>query len=228
MLAQCLSRSWSSKTWSRRSRSARLSGFHVEKRSVQAVTGVSFSLDAGQTMGLVGESGSGKTTVGRCVLRLVEPTAGSIKFEGVELMDLDRNELRKIRREMQIVFQDPYASLDPRRTVGAAIAEPFEIQKIGGDHQKRVGELLELVGLAADHAQRFPARVLRWSAAAHRHRPSPGAEPEARHPRRAGVGPRRVDPGRRRQPARRTSRTNSGCRTSSSPTISRSCATSPT
>jgi oligopeptide/dipeptide ABC transporter ATP-binding protein len=133
-----------------------LSGFHVEKRSVQAVTGVSFTLEAGQTMGLVGESGSGKTTVGRCVLRLVEPTAGSITFEGVELMDLDRNELRKIRREMQIVFQDPYASLDPRRTVGAAIAEPFEIQKIGGDHDKRVGELLELVGLAADHAQRFP------------------------------------------------------------------------
>ncbi len=133
-----------------------LSGFHIEKRSVQAVTGVSFTLDAGQTMGLVGESGSGKTTVGRCVLRLVEPTAGSIKFEGVELMDLDRNAMRKIRREMQIVFQDPYASLDPRRTVGAAIAEPFEIQKISGDHDKRVGELLELVGLAADHAQRFP------------------------------------------------------------------------
>ncbi len=133
-----------------------LKGFRVEKHHVQAVTGVSFSLEAGQTMGLVGESGSGKTTVGRCILRLVEPTAGSVRFQGTELMDLDRTQLRKARREMQIVFQDPYASLDPRRTVGAAIAEPFDIQKIDGDTDKRVGELLELVGLAADHAQRFP------------------------------------------------------------------------
>jgi peptide/nickel transport system ATP-binding protein len=109
-------------------------GLRVERRSVQAVSGVSFTVNAGETLGLVGESGSGKTTVGRCVLRLLEPTAGSIKFRGTELTHLDREGLRAIRKEMQIVFQDPYASLDPKRTVGAAIAEPFEIQDVKGDH----------------------------------------------------------------------------------------------
>jgi oligopeptide/dipeptide ABC transporter ATP-binding protein len=131
-------------------------GVRVDKRSVQAVSGVSFSVNAGETIGLVGESGSGKTTVGRCVLRLLEPTSGSIKFKGTELTTLDKNGLRKLRKEMQIVFQDPYASLDPKRTVGAAIAEPFEIQHIRGDNDQKVGELLELVGLAPDHARRFP------------------------------------------------------------------------
>jgi peptide/nickel transport system ATP-binding protein/oligopeptide transport system ATP-binding protein len=131
-------------------------GIRIEKRDVHAVSGVSFTVPAGETVGLVGESGSGKTTVGRCLLRLLEPTAGSVVFKGQELVGMSRNDLRDLRKEMQIVFQDPYASLDPKRTVGAAIAEPYEIQRTPGDHKKMVGDLLELVGLAPDHAQRFP------------------------------------------------------------------------
>ena len=134
----------------------RARGLRVERRSVQAVSGVSFTVNSGETLGLVGESGSGKTTVGRCVLRLLEPTAGSIKFKGTELTNLDKAGMRAIRKEMQIVFQDPYASLDPKRTVGAAIAEPYEIQDVKGDHDAKVADLLELVGLAPDHARRYP------------------------------------------------------------------------
>jgi peptide/nickel transport system ATP-binding protein/oligopeptide transport system ATP-binding protein len=134
----------------------RASGIRIERAEVQAVSGVSFDVAAGETVGLVGESGSGKTTVGRCILRLIEPSAGSVRYKGRELVGMERNELRALRKEMQIVFQDPYASLDPKRTVGSAIAEPFEIQGIDGDHRKMVGDLLELVGLAPDHAQRFP------------------------------------------------------------------------
>jgi peptide/nickel transport system ATP-binding protein len=131
-------------------------GLRSIRRTVQAVSNVSFELMPGQTLGLVGESGSGKTTVGRCVLRLLEPTSGSVKFKGQELVGLAPEQMRKLRREMQIVFQDPQASLDPRLTVGSAIAEPLRIQSIGGDHEKKVAELLELVGLAPDHARRFP------------------------------------------------------------------------
>lgn len=131
-------------------------GLRVVRRTVQAVSGVGFTIASGQTVGLVGESGSGKTTVGRCVLRLLEPTGGSVKFRGQELIGMDAKELRSLRSQMQIVFQDPYASLDPKMTVGAAIAEPLVIQKVAGDHDARVKELLELVGLAPDHAKRFP------------------------------------------------------------------------
>lgn len=131
-------------------------GIRVVRRTVQAVSGVSFTIDEGQTVGLVGESGSGKTTVGRCVLRLIEPTGGSVKFKGQELIGMDPKVLRGLRAQMQIVFQDPYASLDPKMTVGAAIAEPLVIQKVEGNHEDRVVELLELVGLAADHSKRFP------------------------------------------------------------------------
>lgn len=131
-------------------------GLRSIKRTVQAVSDVSFDVAPGQTLGLVGESGSGKTTVGRCVLRLIEPTSGSIEFQGRELVGMPSRDLRTLRRDMQIVFQDPYASLDPRMTVGASIAEPLDVQKIPGDHQARVRELLELVGLSPDHARRFP------------------------------------------------------------------------
>jgi len=131
-------------------------GLRVIRRTVQAVSDVSLTIGAGQTVGLVGESGSGKTTVGRCVLRLIEPTSGSVKFQGEELVGMKAEQLRGLRRQMQIVFQDPYASLDPKMTVGASIAEPLDIQKVPGNHSDRVAELLELVGLAPDHARRFP------------------------------------------------------------------------
>ena len=131
-------------------------GLRRTRAVVHAVSGVSFKLGTGETLGLVGESGSGKTTVGRSVLRLTEPTSGSIRFKGQEIVGLDRNSLRLLRREMQIVFQDPQASLDPRLTVGSAIAEPLRIQKVKGNHHDKVVELLELVGLAADHSRRFP------------------------------------------------------------------------
>ena len=131
-------------------------GGRRKKRIVQAVTNVSFSLERGQTLGLVGESGSGKTTVGRCVLRLVEPTSGNVEFDGHDLGSLKFEEMRALRRKMQIVFQDPFASLDPKMTVGASIAEPLTVQGVPGDHSDKVIELLELVGLSADHAQRFP------------------------------------------------------------------------
>ena len=131
-------------------------GARRKKRIVQAVTNVSFSVGKGQTLGLVGESGSGKTTVGRCILRLIEPTSGSVEFEGQDLGSLKFEELRALRRKMQIVFQDPFASLDPKMTVGASIAEPLVVQGVPGAHSDEVIDLLELVGLSSDHAQRFP------------------------------------------------------------------------
>jgi len=132
------------------------SGIMQTRAVVHAVSDVSFELEPGQTLGLVGESGSGKTTLGRCVLQLLEPTAGSIRFEGREIVGLGRGELRKLRRDMQIVFQDPQASLDPRVTVGTSISEPLRVQGIKGDHKSRVAELLDVVGLSPDHARRFP------------------------------------------------------------------------
>ena len=131
-------------------------GARRKKRIVQAVTNVSFSVGKGQTLGLVGESGSGKTTVGRCILRLIEPTSGNVEFDGQDLGSLKFEEMRALRRKMQIVFQDPFASLDPKMTVGSSISEPLIVQNVPGDHSDKVIELLELVGLSADHAQRFP------------------------------------------------------------------------
>jgi oligopeptide/dipeptide ABC transporter ATP-binding protein len=131
-------------------------GVRSVKLPVSAVSGVSFDIEAGETFGLVGESGSGKTTVGRCLLQLIVPTFGSVEFKGIDIASLTRKQMMPVRRQMQIVFQDPQASLDPRLTVGSAIAEPLRIQKIEGDHKERVAELLELVGLSPDHAGRFP------------------------------------------------------------------------
>ena len=128
----------------------------VTKRLVQAVSDVSFTIGERETLGLVGESGSGKSTLGRCVLQLIEPSAGSVKYKGTELVGMGKEQLRPLRRELQIVFQDPFASLDPRLTVGNAIAEPLQIHKIPGDHKMRVKQLLDLVGLSPDHSSRYP------------------------------------------------------------------------
>ncbi len=134
----------------------RAKGIRVTKRLVQAVSDVSFTIGERETLGLVGESGSGKSTLGRCVLQLIEPSAGSVKYKGTELVGMSKEQLRPLRRELQIVFQDPFASLDPRLTVGDAIAEPLQVHKISGDHTKRVKELLDLVGLSPDHSSRYP------------------------------------------------------------------------
>jgi oligopeptide transport system ATP-binding protein len=125
---------------------------------VRAVDGVSFEIFRGETLGLVGESGCGKSTVGRCLLRLIEPTAGEVAFEGRDVVTMGRRELRELRREMQIVFQDPYASLNPRMKVGDIIAEPLVIHKIGDakERRQRAAELLAKVGLDPDYGNRYP------------------------------------------------------------------------
>jgi oligopeptide transport system ATP-binding protein len=122
--------------------------------TVKAVDGVSFSVDRGQTVALVGESGCGKSTTARAVLQLLQPTGGSVRFDGEELTKADHDRLRELRREMQIVFQDPYASLNPRMTVRNILTEPFKIHGI--DPGDRVAELLSLVGLAPEHENRYP------------------------------------------------------------------------
>ncbi len=125
---------------------------------VKAVDQVSFTLGEGETLGLVGESGSGKTTVGRSILRLIEPTGGSVKFMGKELTTMGREELRKMRRHMQIIFQDPYSSLNPRMTVLSIVGEPLKIHAIakGSEIEDRVASLLKRVGLNPDYMKRYP------------------------------------------------------------------------
>ena len=126
---------------------------------VHAVDGVSFSVDRGETLGLVGESGCGKSTTGRCILRLIEPTSGEIVFDGQDVLGLGGNGLRALRRKMQLVFQDPFASLNPRMTVGAILGEALTIHRLGGsakEREERVASLLVKVGLKGEHMRRYP------------------------------------------------------------------------
>ncbi|HVF91316.1 MAG TPA: dipeptide ABC transporter ATP-binding protein [Blastocatellia bacterium] len=130
----------------------------VGGENVRAVDGVSFAIRRGETFGLVGESGCGKSTTGRCILRLVEPSEGEVIFDGNDLLGVGSDELRRLRRDMQIIFQDPYSSLNPRMRVGEIIEEPLIIHRIGkkGERRDRVAELLRLVGLDSSHAARYP------------------------------------------------------------------------
>jgi oligopeptide/dipeptide ABC transporter ATP-binding protein len=129
---------------------------------VRAVDGVSFTIRRGETLGLVGESGCGKTTTGRCILQLERPTSGSIVFEGLDLVALDEEALRPVRRRMQVIFQDPYSSLNPRMTIGEILAEPLKVHELIADKKaraERVRELLVQVGLLPQHAGRYPHQL---------------------------------------------------------------------
>jgi oligopeptide transport system ATP-binding protein len=136
------------------------SGLLIDREvgQVRAVDGISFTVNKGETMGLVGESGSGKSTACRAVLQLLKPTSGSIKFEGQEIAGMGRRELRPLRREMQMIFQDPYASLNPRKRVGQIVGDQLKVQKVasGKELRTRVEGLLDRVGLSPEHYNRFP------------------------------------------------------------------------
>jgi ABC-type oligopeptide transport system ATPase subunit len=133
-------------------------GFFRAGKRVAAVDDVSFSIGQGETFGLVGESGSGKTTTGRCMLRLIEPTSGTIRFRGENVLEFSRSRLRRARRDMQIVFQDPYSSLNPRMRAGQIVEEPLIIHELGSraERRDRVAELFRLVGLNPAHLDRYP------------------------------------------------------------------------
>jgi ABC-type oligopeptide transport system ATPase subunit len=132
--------------------------FQKEIGRVRAVDGVSFSVNKGETLGVVGESGCGKSTMARCVMRLLDPTGGKVTFDGQDITSIKGNDLFKVRREMMMVFQDPYASLNPRKRVGSIVGEALEVHKMGtsAEIKRKVQDLLEVVGLNPEHYNRFP------------------------------------------------------------------------
>ena len=142
--------------------------FRTDDGIVKAVDGVSFSVEKGKTLGIVGESGCGKSTMARCLMRLLDPTSGRITFAGRDITHLNRTEMRPIRRELMMIFQDPYASLNQRKRVGFIVAEALQVHKIGTpvEIKRRVQELLDVVGLNPEHYNRFPHCLLYTSDAA--------------------------------------------------------------
>ena len=184
-------------------RSERL--FGGKRETLRAVDGVSLSVRRGETIGLVGETGCGKSTLARCITRLYDLTSGTVTFGGDDISRLSGRQLRPYRRKMQMVFQDPYGSLNPRRRVGSIIADPFAANKLGS------GAGTQGQGAGADGGrgpesgalQPVPGRVLRWPAAAYRPRPGAGTAAGTARLRRAGLRPRRLDPGADHQPAGR-------------------------
>jgi oligopeptide transport system ATP-binding protein len=164
--------------------------FKRQVGSVHAVDGVDFDIGPGETFGLVGESGCGKSTTGRCVLRLIEPSGGEVRFEGKDVLSLSGEKLRELRRDIQIIFQDPYASLNPRMTIGAIIGEALTIHGLTKTraqyeaHRPSAGDRRP----AGRPHDALSARILRRPAPAHRHRSRARGRAEADHLRRAGVG----------------------------------------
>ena len=174
--------------------------------AVHAVDGISFDVFEGETLGLVGESGCGKSTTARLLTRLLEPTGGAIIFKGNDIAHSSRAALKPLRRDMQMIFQDPYSSLNPRKTVGSIIGEPFIIHEL--ETRRRQAQEARAGADGPRRAQPralqpLPARVLRRPAPAHRRRARDRAEAEADRRRRAGLGARRLDPGADHQPAAR-------------------------
>src|ERR1700730_16832218 len=170
---------------------------------VDAVDDVSFSIEEGETFGLVGESGSGKTTTGRCMLRLVEPTSGAVRFRGDDVLAFSSRRMREARRQMQIVFQDPYSSLNPRMKARQIVEEPLVIHRLGNRaaRRARVAELFRLVGLDPAHLERYPHQFSGGQPAADGAGARARPKPIVPDPGGAGLGARRVRSGAGREPA---------------------------
>ena len=161
--------------------------------NVKAVDDISFSIRRGETLGLVGESGCGKTTTGRCILQLYKPTEGQVVFEGQDLTKMNNKQMRAMRREMQVIFQDPYSSLNPRMTAGNIIGEPLVVHGLvrnKNEYREKVADPVAKRGPEPLHGRPFPPRVQRRPTPAHRRGPGAVGQPQVHRGRRAGVRPR--------------------------------------